>query len=59
MPNLGRADKESEAVLRCLQYKQCAGPQKQQVINDRSSIIFWKKNEARGFFNENTKGIFW
>ena len=46
MPNLERAyksDKESEAVLRCLQYKQCAGPQKQEVINDRSSIIFWKK----------------
>ena len=38
MPNL---DKESEAVLQCLQYEQCAGPQKQEVINDRSSIIFW------------------
>ena len=31
MPNLERpylSDKESEAVLKCLQYKQCAGPQK-------------------------------
>ena len=31
MPNLERpyqSDKGSEAVLRCLQYKQCAGPQK-------------------------------
>ena len=53
MPNLERtyqSDKESEAVLQCLQYKQCAGPQKQEVINDSSSIIFWKKNEARGVF---------
>ena len=53
MPNLERAyssDKESEAVLRCLQYEQCAGPQKQEVINDRSSIIFWKKNGVRGVF---------
>ena len=53
MPNLERAyksDKESEAVLRCLQYKQCAGPQKQEVINVRSSIIFWKKNEVGGVF---------
>ena len=43
MPNLERdykSDKESESVLRCLQYEQCAGPQKQEVINDRSSIIF-------------------
>ena len=53
MPNLERtylSDKESEAVLRCLQYEQSAGPQKQEVINDRSSIIFWKKNEVRGVF---------
>ena len=53
MLNLERAyqsDKESEAVLRCLLYKQCAGPQKQEVINDRSSIILWKKNEAREVF---------
>jgi hypothetical protein len=42
--------KESEAVLRCLQYEQCAGPQKQEVFNDSSSIIFWKKNELRGVF---------
>ena len=31
MPNLERpyySDKESEAVLKCLQYKRCAGPQK-------------------------------
>ena len=26
------SDKESKAVLRCLQYKQCAEPQKQEVI---------------------------
>ena len=38
-----QSDKESEAVLRCLQYEQSAGPQKQEVINDCSSIIFWKK----------------
>ena len=51
MPNLERtSDKESEGVLRCLQYELCAGPQKQEVINDRSSIIFWKKNEVRGVF---------
>ena len=53
MPNLERtykSDKESEAVLQCLQYEQSAGPQKQEVINDRSSIIFWKKNEVRGVF---------
>ena len=53
MPNLERAyksDKESEAVLRCLQYERCAGPQKQEGINDRSSVIFWKKNEVRGVF---------
>jgi len=53
MPKSERAywsDKGSKAVLRCLQYKQCAGPQKQEVINDRSSIIFWKKNEVRGVF---------
>ena len=34
--NLERAyyfDKESEVVLLCLRYKQCAGPQKQEVIN--------------------------
>ena len=37
MPNLERAyqsDKESEGILRCLQYEQCAGPQKQEVINN-------------------------
>ena len=28
-----QSDKESEAVLRCLQNEQCAGPQKQEVIN--------------------------
>ena len=53
MPNLEttyKSDKESEAVLRCLQYEQCAGSQKQEVINDRSSIIFWKKNEVRRVF---------
>ena len=53
VPNLERAyqsDKGSEAVLKCLQYQQCAGPQKQEVINDCSSIIFWKKNEVRGVF---------
>ena len=36
MPNLEKAyysDKESEAVLQCLQYEQCAGPQKLKVIN--------------------------
>ena len=36
VPNLERAyqsDKGSEAVLKCLQYQQCAGPQKQEVIN--------------------------
>jgi hypothetical protein len=42
--------KESEAVSRCLQYEQCAGPQKLGVINDRSSIIFWEKNKVRGVF---------
>ena len=53
MPNLERAyysDKESEAVWRCLQNEQCAGPQKQEVMNDCSSIIFWKKNEVTGVF---------
>jgi hypothetical protein len=53
MPNLERAyksDKESKAVLPCWQYEQCAGPQKQEVTNECSSIIFWKKNEIRGFF---------
>ena len=53
LPNLERAyqsDKESEAILLCLQYEQCAGPQKQEVINDHSSIIFWEKNEIREVF---------
>ena len=34
LPNLERAyqsDKESEGILRCLQYEQCAGPQKQKL----------------------------
>ena len=51
--NLERAyqvDKESKSVLSYFQYDQCAGPQKQEDINDRSSIIFWKKNEVRGVF---------
>ena len=48
MPNLERTylfDKESEAVLLCLQYEQCAGPQKQEVINECI-----RKNGVRGFF---------
>ena len=44
--------------MRCLQYKRCAGPQKQEVINDRSSIIFWKKNGVRGFFYRGNQGNF-
>ena len=51
--NLERAyqfDEESKAVLSYFQYNQCAGPQKQEVINDHSSIIFWKKNEVREVF---------
>ena len=27
------SDKEFQAVFRCLQYEQCAGPQKQLTIN--------------------------
>ena len=46
--NLERAlinlhDKESTAVLLCLQYEQCAGPQKQEVINECALSSFGNK----------------
>ena len=46
MHNLKRPyyfDKKSKEVLRFLQNKKCAGPQKQEVINGHSSTIFWQK----------------
>ena len=51
--NLERAyqvDKESKAVLSYFQYNQCAGPQKQEVINGHNSIIIWQKIKVRGVF---------
>ena len=51
--NLERAyyfDKESEVDLSCLRYEQCAGPKKQEVINEHSAKIFWQKSKVRVFF---------
>jgi len=51
--NLERAyqvDKESKAVLSYFQYSQCAGPQKQEVINGHSSTIAWQKIKVKDFF---------
>ena len=54
--NLERAynfDKESEVILKCLRYERCAGPQspqKQNIINGHSVIIFWQKIKMRGVF---------
>ena len=36
--------KKSEAVMKYLWYEQCAGPQKQEVINGHIGNIFWQKN---------------
>ena len=43
-------DKESKAVLSYFQYNQCAGPQKQEVINWHSSTIICQKMKVRGVF---------
>ena len=51
--NLERAyqvDKESEAVLSYFQYDQCAGPQKQEIINWHSSTIVRQKIKVKDFF---------
>ena len=60
--NLERAyqvDKESKAVLSYFQYDQCAGPQKQEVINGHSTYIFWQNKINLGVFsNEKNQEIF-
>jgi hypothetical protein len=33
-----KSDKESEAILQRFQFKQCAGSQKQEVIDEHSSF---------------------
>ena len=51
--NLERAykvDKESKAVLSYIQYNQCAGPQKQEVINGHSSTKLRQKIKEKDFF---------
>ena len=51
--NLERAyqvDKQSKAVLSYFQYNQCAGPQKQEVINGHSTTIIWQKIIVEIFF---------
>ena len=50
--NLKRAyyvNKESKAVLSYFQYSQCAGPQKQEVINGHSSTIELQKKVRNVF----------
>ena len=58
--NLERAyqdDKESKAALPYFQYHQCAGPQKQEVVNGHSSIISWEKIKVGMFPNKETTEI--
>jgi hypothetical protein len=39
-----------------LQYDQCAGPQKQEVIDGYNSIIIWQKNKVRDVFQKGNQG---
>ena len=45
--------------MRCLQFRQYAGPQKQEVKNEHGSTIVWQKIKKGMFSNQETKGIFW
>lgn len=51
-------DRESKVVLSYFQYNQCAGPQKQEVINGHSSTIVWQKIKAEDFFRFGNQGNF-
>ena len=38
------------SVFLCFQYNQCAGPQKQEVINGHSSTIVWQNIKVKEYF---------